>query len=527
MMLDFESDPIPAEGFDVCLIGAGAAGIALARALAPSGLRVAILESGGGRREEATEDLQRSLVTGRPHAGIHSGRTRRFGGTTTIWGGQALPLQAIDFAHRPWVPHSGWPIGEADLVPHYAAARAIMGLREPHFDARIAHFAGRRLPSFAPGTVEYAASQWSPQPDFARAYRGELAAAPNVFIWQHANVSEILPDTGGTRIEAVEVRSLNGRKARVTAREFVLCAGGIESARLLLVSRSRWPAGLGNAHDLVGRYFQDHASVACGRLTPLNRAGLHDAFDLSYHDGAKFFPKLLAHPEFQQREGILNALVNVIPEIEPESLAQFLKDVARALVLRKWNPVPRKGVRLDPRQLGTIAAAGWRFAVRRRAFVPRGGPIRLEAHVEQEPNPESRIQLAEECDALGLPRTRLTWKPTEASWRTARCFSTLAGAQLEQAGLARFESTLPARDDDAEGWLAITGDLNHHIGTTRMHEDPRHGVVDAHCRVHGLPNLSIASSSVFPTGGSSNPTFTLLALTYRLAARLRKELTGS
>lgn len=527
MMLDFESEPIPEQPFDVCLIGAGAAGIALARALAPSGLRLAVLESGASQREPATEDLQRSLVSGRPHAGVHSGRTRRFGGTTTIWGGQALPLQPIDFSHRSWVPLSGWPINEADVSPFYADARSIMGLGEPHFDTRISHFSGRTLPSFTPGTVEYAASQWSPRPDFARAYKSQILAATNVYVWQHANVREILPNGDGTRIASVEVCSLGGRRTHVRAKEFVLCAGGIESARLLLASRSHWPAGVGNAHDLVGRYFQDHASVACGWLHPLDRERLHDAFDLSYHGGAKFFPKILAHPQLQQRERILNALGNVIPEIEPDSLAQFLKDVARAVVLRKWNPVPRNGVRLDPRQLGSIVAASWRFLVRRRAFVPRSGPIRFEAHVEQEPNPESRLELSEECDALGMPRTRLNWKPTASSWRTARVFSMAAGLELERAGLARFESTLPARDDDDSAWLRITGDLNHHMGTTRMHADPRHGVVDSHCRVHGLPNLSIASSSVFPTGGSSNPTFTLLALAYRIAARLRAGLTGS
>lgn len=520
MIADFDRETLPGEPFDVCIVGSGAAGIAIARTFIGAGLRVIVLESGGPRADDATTDLQRSLVEGRPHAGVHSGRARCLGGTTTLWGGQALPLQAIDFEPRPWVPQSGWPIRLSDLQPHFAGAAEVMQLRETRFDASIPHFRGRSIPEFASGTLDYGASQWSPVPDFARAWRGQLESATDVQVWQRANVVEIVPATDGTRIDHLKLRSLSGRTAELRARFHILCVGGIETARLLLASRSVQPAGVGNGHDQVGRNFQDHISVRCGWLHPLDRPRLHDAFDLSYDRGVKYYPKLLASPELQRRERMLNAIGNVVTEIAPDSLTQRLKDVARAVLHRRWDPVARGPVRWQLREWGALLGAGWRFAAQRRAFTPRTGRVWLEAHLEQEPSAESRITLAAECDALGVPRTKVSWKPTAASWRTARAFAREVGEEFQRLGLARFESILPNSDDDAE-WTPITGDLNHHIGTARMSDSPEHGVVDARGRVHGLPNLYVASSAVFPTGGSSNPTFTLLALALRIAADVR------
>jgi choline dehydrogenase-like flavoprotein len=182
-----------------------------------------------------------------------------------------------------------------------------------------------------------------------------------------------------------------------------------------------------------------------------------------------------------------------------------------------------------------LSAPRWHFAkIARQPWAPlwgsylllrrrenRGGYFGLHAHFEQPPRPENRIRLAEERDELGLPRAEVHWGLGDDELRSLRRTYELIGAELDAAGIATLKPALPRRLDEP-----LHNVTHHHMGTTRMHIDPKHGVVDENSRVHGLANLFVAGSSVFPTGGAATVTLTLVAMTIRLGDHLKRELAG-
>ncbi|MEA2736618.1 MAG: hypothetical protein QOE14_3069, partial [Humisphaera sp.] len=252
--LDAAAAPIEC---DICVIGTGAAGLAIANELLDTNLRLVFLEGGGADHEPASQDLYQSLVTGHPFAGHMTGRFRVLGGSTTRWGGQALRLTPIDFQPRDWVPHSGWPIRYDQLHDYYLRASRFLEVDELDFDRDLFRLLGTQPPGFDAARVHYHFSKWSPRPDLRLAHRAKLAASTRATLLLHANVTRIRLSGDHRHVDEVTVRSLGGRSATVRAKQFVLCAGGIETARILLANNTQQPAGIGNGRDLVGRFFQD------------------------------------------------------------------------------------------------------------------------------------------------------------------------------------------------------------------------------------------------------------------------------
>src|SRR5277367_6643245 len=257
---------------DVCIIGAGAAGIALSREFLDTPHSVLLLEAGGINSEPESQALYESTIAGYRHKGIHTGRARVFGGTTTLWAGQALPFDAIDFRPRAWVADSGWPFERADMEPFYRRAEAVLGL--PELDYAPTRWPEPRLNKlgFDWSQFRIAMSQYSPQPNFSLAYGDLLRASRNVSVLLHANALEVETHREGSRAESAAISSLTGVRARVSARYFVICCGGIETARLLLLSDKQQQGGIGNQFDLVGRYFQDHVQLIAA---PIRNAWRH------------------------------------------------------------------------------------------------------------------------------------------------------------------------------------------------------------------------------------------------------------
>jgi choline dehydrogenase-like flavoprotein len=233
MITDFNRVGTGALQADVCIVGGGAAGISLALAFANTDHRVLLLESGGMQPEEETQNLYQSDVVGLPHHSIHDGRARVFGGTTTRWAGQALPLSDLDFRERAWVPYSGWPFGKEALAPYYRRAEQVMNLNHVSYDAESWPARLSRPQVQDDEHFSFSFSQFSATPNFATTYRRALERAQNVRVVLHANVTNIETDRQGTTVEGVEVRSLAGRAAVARARYYVICCGGIETARLL------------------------------------------------------------------------------------------------------------------------------------------------------------------------------------------------------------------------------------------------------------------------------------------------------
>jgi len=476
---------------DVCIVGAGAAGIAVARELAGGRLRICLLESGGLNPDDATQALYRGTSLARKYFRLDESRTRYFGGSTNCWMGYCRPLDEDDFERRDWIPHSGWPFDRAALLPFYRRAQVVCQLGP--FGYQGAECATPRLPQlvFADGRVVTRCFQIWPT-RFGLVYRDEIAAAGDIDTYLHANVVEIEPSEGARAVKQLHVRTLDGNAFQVRPKVAVLATGGIENARLLLASRRVQPAGLGNQNDLVGRFFMEHPHTLAGEFLPSAATRRLGLYQLHERGGIAGLGLLSLSEQTRRRERLANFTASLTG---PEQTDSFEQDLAAAVA----------GI--------DSARAGGRGR-------PAGaGKYVLSNECEQAPNPESRVELFYERDALGMNRVKLKWRLAAGDKRSLRRSHEILARELGRSGIGRLKLALSGDDDT---WPSDLVGARHHMGTTRMHPDPKQGVVDANGRVHGTGNLFVAGSSIFPTSGSANPTFTIVALALRLADHLKE-----
>jgi len=465
---------------DLCIVGGGPAGLVIARELAREGLRIVLVESGGC----ASDDGAQQLATVRESSDLDphgETRWRQLGGTAHIWHRSAdrwaryLPLTPLDFDERGWVPDSGWPFAAEELARYLPTALATCGVRDPSY--RVADWESAEAPRLPvdPSRFETAIETFGPPEQFTERYPAELAAAPDVTLVTNATVLALEEDEGGPAVRRARLGCLGGAQHALTARRFVLAAGAIENARLLLLSNDRQSAGIGNAHDLVGRYLMEHAKVHAGILTAaeptlMERAALYDVRAVR---GSQVGAKLALAAAAQREQRLLASATRLI----------------RGGGIR-WSRVPAGEPAFD-----------------------------VEVQTELVPDAANRLTLSEgERDELGLPLASLRWRWSERELDSVRRTEALLAAELARAGVGRLATP------DADAVPELTSPSSHQMGTTRMHRDPARGVVDATGRVHGVPNLWITGASVFPTGGYANPTLTIVALALRLAEELEREI---
>ncbi|HMH67895.1 MAG TPA: GMC family oxidoreductase, partial [Pinirhizobacter sp.] len=261
MIIDYLDSTSPNDvEADLCIVGAGAAGIAIARSFIGTGTRVCVIEGGGLAGEERSQSLYEGESVGSTPFDASSSRMRVFGGSCTLWGGGCITFSRHDLAQRDWVPGSGWPVSYDELEPWYEQARGYLGIDAHDFtDGSFLTTPARTPCSFDEGTLANPVFARSPM-FFGKHYRAQLDAAENIMVLLHANLMSFEATPDGASVDHARIGGVDGRRGRITARQYVLAAGGIENARLLLLSDSVSPEGLGNAHDLVGRYFMDHPS---------------------------------------------------------------------------------------------------------------------------------------------------------------------------------------------------------------------------------------------------------------------------
>lgn len=512
---------------DFCFIGAGAAGIALAREFIGTPYTVTLLESGGLDHEPESNRLYESEIVGLPHLGIHTGRERVFGGTTTVWGGQALRFDKFDFQTRCWVPFSGWPIAREELDSYYDRADRLLNLGENLNYHDVCLDFGISPPSFDPQKLCMQFSQWSPKPNFGTAYRQDLKRAHNISVLLHANVTAIATNISGSAVEQVEFSTLAGKRGVARARFFALCCGGIENARILLASDRARSRGLGNDHDVVGRYFQEHVTACLGALEVYNRPRLQNLFESFFIRGLKYAPLITLAHQAQIEKKVLSVDGTVSFWPSSDSCIQSAKTLYRALIGRTYPDNLKSLLRNISAAPGEFIELLYRRSIKKRAATAKQGWITLNAHAEMAPNPESRVTLSEARDQLGMRRVKLDWRLSEAERRSLLEFANIACGEFDRLGLGTFDRTHRKLLEDPTTWVRQAHDNFHHMGTTRMHNDPKLGVVDSNCCVHGVANLYVGSSSVFPTCATANPTLTILALCLRIADRLKQVCVGA
>jgi choline dehydrogenase-like flavoprotein len=331
-------------------------------------------------------------------------------------------------------------------------------------------------------------------------------------------------------VTRVAVRTLSGRNLNVEAATFVLACGGIENARLLLASNSTQAAGLGNGHDLVGRYFTDHPRLSLGNVRfkrPWQRNKLYDVKfhylnrAVRAHDTYVSAQFVLA-PEVQRRERLLSSQLWFASRFPGESspAAEAIVRMKHRL-LAKSDPVYGFWSDLATMAISPLNTAGFIAA---RLFQPEVlvKDVQIDVVCEPSPNRDSRVTLSDKRDALGMPRVRVDWRLGDLVKHTFDRTVAVVAKEVADAGIAdvALDPPLVGRD-----WPESVEGTWHHMGTTRMHTDPSKGVVDADCKVHGLGNLFVAGSSVFPTVGNDTPTITIVALAHRLSDHLLKFLS--
>lgn len=496
---------------EVVIIGGGIAGITLARQLGQFGHKVVILESGGEEPDYKVQSLYSGIAT-MDAPGIKpknidgyllSSRLRYYGGSGNHWDGLCVPLDPVDFAKRDWIPYSGWPFDMSYLKPYYNSACDLLEIPRLGNDLKLPHEAGE--PSFLNGKIPGLITR----PHYFTSFSGyekngkfknlkkQTSNHKNIKIYLYASVTNIVLVIGGQQVKELEITCLNGHKHRARGKVVILATGGIENARILLASNDFMKPGYSMQSDWIGRCFQGHASISDKNKASIlytypknNKVSLTD--DENIYKSYKIWYILATSAEAQIKDKASNFSVYHANQINDNA-----KNVVEGLALKLCQPDFKK-----------ITSKH----------------IQVHFPIEHTPNRESRITLmTDNRDELGMPRVKLEWKNSELDFE---CFDRSINSLVKElgvnnAGRVQWASKKNTRHKTAE---YLNFDRSHHIGSTRMSIDPKYGVVDEHSRMHGVSNLFVAGSSVFPTSGIANPTLTIVALTFRLAEHIHNEL---
>ncbi len=494
-----DGDPFKNKKFDVCICGAGVTGITLALKLSRK-LNVILLEGGGFEYTDHSQDLYFGKSIGQDYFDLAATRLRYFGGTSNHWAGWCHPLDSHDFTSKPYVKHSGWPIERSNLDPYLKEAEYILDITEDSEE-------GQRDSQEDIGNTIGASTdfrqfkyKWSAPTRFGEKYKAEIERLPHLACYLNANIVDMSLFENLSAMEHVEVRNFTGKTFKIHAQTFVLAAGGIENPRILLNCNSQIQTGLGNDHDLVGRFFTEHPNktVASFVLEDKAKEVIAKNWTSDRRNGNWYFSP---SRNFMDQNKILNFGILVELHRKPNSGATF-NETLKSLVCRsQWAQSAAEKLQGDA--MDCPSEDGW---------------IRIVS--EQAPNPWSRVNLGQEVDRFGMRRVVLDWKLSEIDKRTIQRATIRLGEIFAGQGLGRLhiDDWLVSEGLDFPDNDAIAS--NHHMCTTRMGETPRDGVVDPNQRVFGIDNLYVGGSSVFATSGFEGPTITIVQMTLRLADHL-------
>lgn len=480
--------------FDLCIIGAGAAGIALAMEHSESSIKVCLLEAGGFDFEPEVQEVYEGATSGIEYLPLESVRLRYFGGTTNRWAGQSTPLDSLDFETRDWVESSGWPISYAEFAGYLTRAQAIcrLGASDFAWETWKGHPCLPQFPLESSGFEPVVLRFPEPVTRFGEDYRVNVETASDVLCLLHASVLRLETNEAGTRVTVAKVAGPGNRRINIQARFFVVATGGIENSRLLLLSGPVGSHGLGNEKDQVGRHFMEHPNFDASEVVLNNIAAVPFLAQPLFSAGAHRFRLDVKLSSTTQAAGkILNHSAFLIAAEPPQ---QRMKTHPS----RVWNEVDRP---LD-------------FQSEKR--------FKLRVRLESPPRYGSRVKLSAERDSFGLPRADVHMTLGEQERETIAAVHKAFAREIGRAAMGRMRIDVDAIEQISSkdlGWQS------HHCGGTRMSSSPNTGVVDENCRIHGIDNVYVAGSSVFPTSGHANPTLNLLALTLRLSDHLKKKLS--
>lgn len=530
---------------DVCIVGAGPAGLAAALTCEALGRSVLLLEGGGRRPKRAAGSALDAIVEPSRHVALHVGTRSGLGGASWAWGGLCVPMGRTDMTGRPGIGIPGWPIPYAELMRWTGPAARFLGFvdldlasAEPENSDAVMHS----------GSVGFIPRQ----PNMARRYEGHVRASRRIHCCLGVRVTGLrLSDDGRRAIGLTlapsgQAKEAPGGRTDAPAQDlprasaYILACGGIETTRLLLATRRRRPALFGGPDGPLGRFYMGHVAGHLATAVFRDVAGA-SPFLIRAVPGRGFRQRRFTiAPDAQHRHGLLNVAFTL--RLPPYSDARHESGALSLIHLASHGPLggrlrrslkfqaafPEEGGAGSRGHVGnllrhpvsTVAGATGILNPRRRHVPPLfpvpGNRYTLRYHGEHAPDPDSRITLRGDAGGDGPCALNIDLRYAARDADSIVKAHDLLGAQLRDAGIARLEYRLPPEERE-EDVLAQAKDGYHQIGTTRMGADPATSVVNAECRVHGMANVFVASSSTFPTSGACNPTFTIVCLAIRLA----------
>lgn len=542
---------------DVCIIGAGPAGISVASEFMGQNIAVSLIESGGFEFDAATQKLSAGKTCGDPLLQPIDINRRQFGGNSNIWiikikgkrlGLRYVPFDEIDFEKRDWIPNSGWPFKRDHLEPYYERAQVVCQAGRFVYEPK--YWENDQYQPFVldKDILETGLFQFGAADVFHTQYREKLQAAKNIKVYTYANAVEIIANESVTVANKVRLASLSGKQFLVSAKIFILASGGFENARLLLMSNQQQQEGLGNQHDVVGRYYHDHPQAIGNYFIPQDRSLVNRSafYDLLEVKGTPLQGFLRLSPRILEGERLLNSNTMLFPRPnvrKTKAVTSFKHLGETSLDIIRGATPPKELLEKFPRNflnilmgmdyitqaiyfaitkqqslLPNLGSGGWSKLADNRGRFERFEFMHL---IEQSPRADNRVRLSDERDVLGCQKLKVDWRWHEDDAKSFGRSLKLIAKELSKIGMGELQLNL--NEQGLPQIVRPTG--SHHLmGTTRMHNNPQQGVVDADCQVHGISNLFIAGSSTFPTGGYANPTLTIVAMALRLADFVRDML---
>lgn len=499
---------------DICIIGTGPAGLSMAMDWMKTPYKVILLEAGGFDYDDKIQDMLAGVGTGQRYYPLRSTRLAQFGGTTGHWAGMCSLFDDIDFEKRDWVPDSEWPITRKDLDVYYERAHDPLKLGPYEYDLS---YWQKQAPNLNPFPLDekviwnklwHLSGVASWKGGMKQAYKDTIVKAANVHLYTYARVVKIMANEAVNSIQEVTIKNETGNTHTVRAKHFVLATGAIQNARMLLAANEQAKKGLGNDNDLVGRYFMEHLEVNTAEMWLLKPFPT----DLNnWNQTLMIWNELAIRKEVQREEKILNGTCG----LTPTNVARFSTSPMDA-----WQNE-------DPRKSGQQWFKTWDEAAEKAKTLNQGAITRsftFQTRMEQSPNPNSRVTLSDKKDSFGIPLADLNWALTPLDKGSLRKINQIIAKEVGKAGIARIKLFDFLVDENDDTFPKSTNAGWHHMGTTRMGDTPKKGVVDIHCQVHGINNLHVAGSGCYVTAGAVNPTLTLVAFALRLSDRLKERM---
>lgn len=517
---------------EFCIVGAGMAGLFIARRLARAGRRVIVLESGGPAVEQESNGLNRIIDVHGRYTRALDGRHRGLGGSSSHWGGRIVPIDAHDTAPRRYLDLGGWPFPHRDLEQYSAEIEAVFGLPHTPYGAE-ALVSARLDQAFSPDDPDFRGrlAKWIAyrRCNLATLWRRELEGLAGLDIVLGATVADFDIDLERRTLRTVHARGFSGHAMSVSADRFVLATGTIEATRLLLWLNERTGGRAFAGTSPLGRYFQDHLKAEVATVARVDQASGNRLFGYHFIAGTRRSLHLDLTVQAQEADCATSAFAYVAMDLSESRLAR-LKTVARGLQRGRVKLSELSALVMD---LPLVArSAFWRL-VHRQLYMPSDVRLGMQIAIEQRPHWDNHIGLSTQRDALGVPKAAVHWRPTDHDELTFRAVAQRLRNYWTRARLDHLHplSWRAGEAGDPTRFVDLAQPYAHPSGSTRMGTDPATSVVGPDLMCHAVPNISVASASVFPTAGSANPTFTILQLALRhadwLLAHARKQVVSS